>query len=87
MFEKCEKCYGRGFIPYFRHVADGICFDCEGRGAIEIEYRNAWGEPVPAQVPGLTASGKPAPGRTVRDWFAAIDQARAWGDNRNPWAG
>lgn len=28
----CEACSGRGVIPRFAHVADGICFSCEGRG-------------------------------------------------------
>lgn len=27
---ECVKCSGRGFIPGFFHIANGICFDCMG---------------------------------------------------------
>jgi len=29
---KCSKCSGRGYIPAFAHVYEGICFDCLGSG-------------------------------------------------------
>lgn len=28
----CAKCDGRGFIDAFRHVANGECFWCKGKG-------------------------------------------------------
>ncbi len=28
----CEKCGGKGIIPHFMHVCDGICFECMGVG-------------------------------------------------------
>lgn len=29
---KCEKCGGRGIIPCFMHICQGVCFDCLGIG-------------------------------------------------------
>lgn len=34
-FEPCNRCGGRGDIPRFSHVQDGICFKCRGKGYIE----------------------------------------------------
>jgi hypothetical protein len=31
-FEACQRCEGRGDIPRFRHVQEGICFLCWGSG-------------------------------------------------------
>jgi len=28
----CSKCSGKGIIPAFMHVCDGVCFDCLGIG-------------------------------------------------------
>lgn len=28
----CEKCKGKGVIPAFMHVCQGVCFDCLGIG-------------------------------------------------------
>ena len=28
----CSKCNGKGIIPAFMHVCDGVCFDCLGIG-------------------------------------------------------
>ena len=28
----CQKCNGAGYIDYFKHVCNGICFDCCGTG-------------------------------------------------------
>lgn len=30
--ERCSKCSGRGIIESFKHVCDGVCFDCGGTG-------------------------------------------------------
>lgn len=30
----CSKCSGDGVISGFEHYADGVCFDCQGRGAV-----------------------------------------------------
>ncbi|KAB7726641.1 hypothetical protein F5984_23730 [Rudanella paleaurantiibacter] len=32
----CPKCYGAGRFPEFRHVQNGICFDCKGAKYIEF---------------------------------------------------
>lgn len=29
---ECPKCMGRGVITAFRHVANGVCFWCKGKG-------------------------------------------------------
>lgn len=29
---KCSKCNGKGVIPAFMHVSQGVCFDCMGVG-------------------------------------------------------
>ncbi|GAC1494825.1 MAG: hypothetical protein NVS1B13_25190 [Flavisolibacter sp.] len=34
-FGPCPKCSGHGYIPCFKHVADGVCFSCYGRGITE----------------------------------------------------
>lgn len=34
-FEPCDRCGGRGDIPKFRHVQNGICFKCRGDGYVE----------------------------------------------------
>lgn len=31
---KCPKCEGVGWLPEFKHIARGICFDCWGRGCL-----------------------------------------------------
>lgn len=32
---ECDKCEGRGVIPYFAHVDSGVCFKCGGRGVLD----------------------------------------------------
>ncbi len=34
---QCPRCSGRGIIDAFGHVADGICFCCNGSGSIETD--------------------------------------------------
>jgi hypothetical protein len=34
-FEPCDRCNGRGNIPRYSHVQNGICFKCEGDGYLE----------------------------------------------------
>ncbi|CAI6330935.1 hypothetical protein [Bacillus subtilis] len=37
MFEiPCKKCGGRGVIPYYRHINEGECFDCNGSGMQDV---------------------------------------------------
>lgn len=36
---ECAKCNGTGRIECFKHVSDGICFDCYGAGAKHIEHK------------------------------------------------
>jgi hypothetical protein len=35
--EHCQKCSGRGIIPYFHYYCSGICFDCLGLG---FDFKN-----------------------------------------------
>ncbi len=35
---ECYRCNGRGFIPGFRHVCQGICFECYGSKYVEKKY-------------------------------------------------
>lgn len=30
--EKCRKCGGTGHLSHYRHVANGVCFACDGSG-------------------------------------------------------
>jgi hypothetical protein len=30
--EKCHRCGGRGRLDHYRHVANGVCFACDGSG-------------------------------------------------------
>jgi predicted nucleic acid-binding Zn-ribbon protein len=32
----CRKCAGKGTIPNYKHVEDGICFTCHGSGVEEV---------------------------------------------------
>ena len=35
----CPRCGGAGYIDKYKHVEDGICFECSGRGKVtEEEY-------------------------------------------------
>jgi len=33
---ECPKCQGAGYIGAFAHIANGVCFCCDGNGTIEI---------------------------------------------------
>ncbi len=33
----CDKCCGAGYIPQYRHVENGICWDCNGKRFIEFK--------------------------------------------------
>jgi hypothetical protein len=33
----CRKCLGNGIIPNYKHVEEGICFQCHGSGFEEVE--------------------------------------------------
>ena len=35
---QCYKCNGRGIIPGFRHVCQGICFECYGTKYVPRKY-------------------------------------------------
>ncbi len=35
-FTRCGRCDGRGFLPEYRHVMDGICFKCNGAKYLEL---------------------------------------------------
>lgn len=30
--EKCDRCGGKGYMPEYRHVENGVCFKCRGTG-------------------------------------------------------
>ncbi len=29
---KCDRCYGKGYLPHYRYVQNGVCFKCSGWG-------------------------------------------------------
>jgi hypothetical protein len=35
---ECYRCNGRGFIPGFSHVCQGICFECYGSKYVQKKY-------------------------------------------------
>lgn len=37
---ECENCKGSGYVKY-KHIADGICFQCEGKGFILYDKNKA----------------------------------------------
>jgi hypothetical protein len=40
----CGKCEGRGFLRSFSHIANGVCFACEGTGKVTVKdgFRKAF---------------------------------------------
>lgn len=30
--DRCPFCRGTGYVPHFSHVANGVCFRCDGKG-------------------------------------------------------
>ena len=39
MKDKCNNCMGKGYISYYNHIADGICFKCKGKGYINVKLQ------------------------------------------------
>lgn len=37
--DRCLKCGGTGFIPYYQQISGGVCFDCDGSGVNEWEEK------------------------------------------------
>ena len=37
--DKCLKCGGTGFIPYYQQISGGVCFDCDGSGRAEWDEK------------------------------------------------
>jgi RecJ-like exonuclease len=33
----CSNCFGKGIIEKYKHVEEGICFKCSGKGKISVE--------------------------------------------------
>jgi hypothetical protein len=52
----CTVCGGLGFLPYYSHVDEGVCFECDGSGTIQGEssrgpfvtqrHNKAWPNPL-----------------------------------------
>lgn len=40
IIDHCYRCLGKGYMECFRHVANGICFRCNGNGAMPFEASN-----------------------------------------------
>jgi DnaJ-class molecular chaperone len=30
----CDRCFGKGVLPHYSHVDDGVCFKCNGAGVV-----------------------------------------------------
>lgn len=45
---ECVKCNGSGNLPYHNHIANGVCFACNGTGKTEVVTceKYSWGCPV-----------------------------------------
>ena len=35
--KNCQRCSGKGFLEGYRHIENGICFECKGTGKVEGE--------------------------------------------------
>ena len=35
--KNCPRCSGKGFLEGYRHIENGICFECKGTGKVEGE--------------------------------------------------
>jgi hypothetical protein len=46
-YEICHKCNGSGYLEYYKHIADGICFTCKGTGLIEVRGTQPMPKPDP----------------------------------------
>lgn len=45
----CPKCSGLGFIQMYGHVANGVCFSCNGKGTITAKLDRKPRAPVTAE--------------------------------------
>lgn len=36
---KCPRCGGKGYLSYYGHVENGVCFKCEGNGSFPKEIK------------------------------------------------
>jgi len=46
---KCDNCNGRGYIHNFNHVANGLCFKCNGKGIVDSCLTKAFVFPIPTK--------------------------------------
>ena len=35
----CDRCDGTGRVPHYGHIANGICFQCQGSGKVSFRVR------------------------------------------------
>lgn len=47
----CKKCGGSGYIPEYRHIRDGLCFECWGSGNGKLnDIRPELNKPLQTQI-------------------------------------
>lgn len=36
----CKRCSGSGYLLQYRHIENGICFQCRGAGFNRFDFKN-----------------------------------------------
>jgi hypothetical protein len=68
----CPKCQGKGILPNYKHVEDGICFLCYGSGSVTQEEYESY------QLEGIKADN-----RRAKKMKAIENQRKQWeGDKK-----
>lgn len=60
MLIECPKCQGAGAMLWYSHVANGVCFDCHGRGTLFWAPAKE-GPLTPAQIAEMQAEREKNP--------------------------
>lgn len=66
----CPKCYGIGYIHGFKHVMNGVCFECSGSGDSKRNYSKAYTSFFPKQVTRYWFIGFLNDGKKLEQIFA-----------------
>ncbi len=71
----CAKCNGKGRIEGFRHIADGVCFPCEGTGVLylepaDLDAQARFNEARTAEIEQLHAANEACKAANLTAWIA-----------------
>ena len=53
----CDNCSGTGYVHAFRHVANGLCFKCNGEGKVKNAGQQSYSFPTPSKEQAKAALG------------------------------